>query len=94
MMMLPAVLAASFSASAQSVTASGALSSADSIISGIKDMSYHLAAGIIAIVAAFLLVWQGTKAFKGDPQTKDSLLAFGGALLTVAVLMEVTKAIF
>ena len=81
-------------AAAQNVTASGALSSADSIVTGIKDLAFHVAAGIIAIVAVFLLVWQGSKYLKGDPQCKDSLLAFGGGLLIIAVFMEVIKAVF
>ena len=92
--MLSALMTASIGAAAQSVTASGAISSADSIVTGIKDMAFHLAAGIIALVAVFLLVWQGMKSFKGDPQYKDSLMSFGGSLLVVAILMEVIKAIF
>lgn len=81
-------------ASAQSFSASGALSTADGIVSGIKDIAFHLAAAIIGVAAAFLLVWQGIKYLKGDPQFKDSLMAFGGGLLVIAVLMEVVKAVF
>ena len=81
-------------AGAQNFTASGALSTADGIISGIKDITFHVAAGIIALAAVVLLAWQGIKYLKGDPQFTDSLLAFGGGLLTIAVFMEVIKAVF
>ena len=84
----------SYTALAQNISASGALSTADGIVTGIKDIAFHLAAAIIGIVAVFLLVWQGAKYLKGDPQFKDTLLAFGGGLLMIAVLMEVIKAIF
>ena len=84
----------SYTALAQNISASGALSTADGIVTGIKDIAFHLAAAIIGIVAVCLLVWQGAKYLKGDPQFKDSLLAFGGGLLMIAVLMEVIKAIF
>ena len=91
---LTAFLAMGHVALAQSISASGALQSADAIVSGIKDISYHLAAGIIAIVGVVLLVWQGAKYLKGDPNTKDSMLVFAGGLIMIAVLMEVMKTIF
>ena len=37
-------------AGAQNFTASGARSTADGIISGIKDITFHVAAGIIVII--------------------------------------------
>lgn len=89
-----AFLAGGFTAMAQNFSASGALSTADGIVSGIKDIAFHLAAGIIGLAAVFLLGWQAIKYLKGDPQFKDSLMAFGGGLLVVAVLMEVIKAVF
>ena len=69
---------------------------ADSLRGELDDdgLAFHLAAGIIAVAAVVLLVWQGIKYLKGDPQFKDSLLAFGGGLLTIAVFMEVIKAVF
>lgn len=81
-------------ASAQNFSASGALTTADGIISGIKDIAFHVVAGIIGLISVALLGWQGGKYLKGDPQFKDSLLTFGGGLLVIAILMEVIKAIF
>ena len=52
-------------AGAQNFTASGALSTADGIISGIKDITFHVAAGIIALAAVVLLVWQELKRLAG-----------------------------
>ena len=91
---LTGLLAAGHLAIAQSLSASGAIQSADSIVSNIKDITFHLAAGIIGLVGVVLLVWQGAKYLKGDPNTKDSLLVFAGGIIIIAVLMEVLKAIF
>ena len=51
-------------------------------------------AGILALIAVVLLAWQGAKYLKGDPQCKDSLLAFGAGLIIIVIFMEVIKAVF
>ena len=92
--MLTGLLAAGHVAMAQSISASSALQSADSMVSNIKEVTFHLAAGIIGLIGVVLLVWQGAKYLKGDPNTKDALLVFAGGIIIIAVLMEVLKAIF
>ena len=92
--MLTGLLAAGHVAMAQSISASSALQSADSIVSNIKEVTFHLAAGIIGLIGVVLLVWQGAKYLKGDPQCKDSLLAFGAGLIIIVIFMEVIKAVF
>ena len=81
---LSLLLFAAVAASAQNFSASGALSTADGIVSGLRD---------IALIAVVLLAWQGAKYLKGDPQCKDSLLAFGAGLIIIVIFMEVIKAV-
>ena len=92
--MLTLLLFCGMFTSALAQSASAALQSADSIVSGLKDTAFHLVMGVIGIIGAFLLIWQGSKAMKGDPQTKDSLLAFGGAVVIIVVFLEILKILF
>ena len=89
---LSLLLFTAVAASAQNFSASGALS--DGIVSGLRDIAFHLVAGILALIAVVLLAWQGAKYLKGDPQCKDSLLAFGAGLIIIVIFMEVIKAVF
>ena len=91
---LSLLLFAAVAASAQNFSASWALSTADGIVSGLRDIAFHLVAGILALIAVVLLAWQGAKYLKGDPQCKDSLLAFGAGLIIIVIFMEVIKAVF
>ena len=91
---LSLLLFTAVAASAQNFSASGALSTADGIVSGLRDIAFHLVAGILALIAVVLLAWQGAKYLKGDPQYRDSLLAFGAGLIIIVIFMEVIKAVF
>ena len=91
---LSLLLFTAVAASAQNFSASGALSTADGIVSGLRDIAFHLVAGILALIAVVLLAWQVAKYLKGDPQCKDSLLAFGAGLIIIVIFMEVIKAVF
>ena len=77
---LSLLLFAAVAASAQNFSASGALSTADGIVSGLRDIAFHLVAGILALIAVVLC--------------KDSLLAFGAGLIIIVIFMEVIKAVF
>ena len=55
--MLSLLLFAAVAASAQNFSASGALSTADGIVSGLRDIAFHLVAGILALIAVVLLAW-------------------------------------
>ena len=67
---------------------------ANSTVGSAAKRAVTLAGVAIGLIGAIMLVWNFAKKAKGDQQSNDALMNWGGALLGVAVALEVLQLVF
>lgn len=67
---------------------------ANSTVTSAAKRAVTLAGVAIGLIGAVMLVWNFAKKAKGDQQSNDALMNWGGALLGVAIGLELINLVF
>lgn len=67
---------------------------ANSTVGSAAKRAVTLAGVAIGLIGAVMLVWNFAKKAKGDQQSNDALMNWGGALLGVAIGLELINLVF
>lgn len=89
-----AAISAPVVSSAQTKTAEGILSTAESTIKSAGASVANVISVLIGLIGIIMLGWNFAKRAKGDQQSNDALMNWGSALIISAIFLQVIKAVY